>query len=271
MYSTLIALSVDAANSVGLWWTHVLCAYSVVELLFPVPHYFIIVSCMYDYSPFPSVLLRMCHVAVHNTLPFVPLLYCSVVTHIHIFSCIRILIIILLHSDNAYRYRPVPGSSVHFIPLSHAQDVCAQRVSQCANLEFHYFNVTVRRTVPNCSAREMLLMLELQQMDRKNGDSVYLEACISGMNKYHFWNNLACNTVMKGGGREEDLISCRPNEILSPGGSSTSVSDVPTWAYVVFGILSMAVVILLLLLCVVLSVVIWCYRNNNGRANGQGR
>ena len=66
---------------------------------------FFIISCMHDYSSFPSVLLRMCHVTAHNTLHFVPLLYCPIVTHIHIFPCIRILIILRLHSDNAYRYR----------------------------------------------------------------------------------------------------------------------------------------------------------------------
>ena len=61
---------------------------------------------------FLPVLLRMCHVTAHNTLPFVPLLYCSVVTHIHIFPCICILIILLLlHSDNAYRYIGDPATN----------------------------------------------------------------------------------------------------------------------------------------------------------------
>ena len=49
----------------------------------------------------------LAHVSVdcsqHTT---VPLLYCAVVTHIHIFPCIRILIILLLHSevDRVVRY-----------------------------------------------------------------------------------------------------------------------------------------------------------------------
>ena len=101
----------------------------------------------------------------------------------------------------------------------------------------------------DCSAREMMLLLELQQMDRKNNDSVYLVACAAGMNKYLFWNYLACNTVTKGSGREEDLIKCRPNEILSPDSSSTS--DAPTWAYIVLAVLVVAMVTVLLLLGVV--------------------
>ena len=116
-------------------------------------------------------------------------------------------------------------------------------------MEFHYFHVTVRKTVINCSAREMMLLLELQQMDRNNNDSVYLVGCAAGMNKYHFRNYLECSTVTKGGGTEEDLINCRPNEILSPDSSSTS--DVPTWAYVVLALLVVAVVAVLLLLGVV--------------------
>ena len=77
-------------------WLSCYFLYHITSLSFPV--------CMIIHLFLP-VLLLMCHVTAHNTLPFVPLLYCSVVTHIHIFPCIRILIIPLLYSDNAYRYR----------------------------------------------------------------------------------------------------------------------------------------------------------------------
>ena len=92
-----------------------------------------------------------------------------------------------------------------------------------------------------------MLLLELQQMDRKNDSSVV--ACAAGMYNYLFWNYLACSTVTKGGGTEEDLINCRPNEILSPDSSSTS--DAPTWAYIVLAVLVVAMVTVLLLLGVV--------------------
>ena len=78
-------------------WLSCCFLYHITLLSFPV--------CMIIHLFLP-VLLRMCHVTAYNTLPFVPLLYCPIVTHTHIFPCIRILIILLLHLDNAYRYRP---------------------------------------------------------------------------------------------------------------------------------------------------------------------
>ena len=81
-----------------------------VELSFLVPHYFII-SCMHDYSlPFSVLTSRMCHVIVHLIIPFVPLLYCSVVIHMHILPCTLVVIILVLFRtnskspDNTYRY-----------------------------------------------------------------------------------------------------------------------------------------------------------------------
>ena len=76
-------------------WLSCCFLYHITLLSFPV--------CMIIHLFLP-VLLRMCHVTAHNTLPFVPLLYCPIVTHIHIFPCIRILIMLPLHSDSAYRY-----------------------------------------------------------------------------------------------------------------------------------------------------------------------
>ena len=84
-----------------------------VELSFLVPHYFIIISYIYmhDYSlPFSVLASRMCHVIVHLIIPFVPLLYCSVVIHMHILPCTLVVIILVLFRtsskspDNAYRY-----------------------------------------------------------------------------------------------------------------------------------------------------------------------
>ena len=94
-------------KSAQLLWTHVLLAYFVVELFFL---YHITLSfpvCMIIH------LLFRTHVHVSRDCPqhttfmlrccIVPLLYCSVVTHIHIFPCILI-IMILVRSYNAYRY-----------------------------------------------------------------------------------------------------------------------------------------------------------------------
>ena len=83
-------------------WLSCYFLYYITLLSFPV--------CMIIHLFLP-ILLRMHHVTAHNTLPFVLLLYCSVVTHIHIFPCIRIVIILLLHSDNAYHYIGDPASN----------------------------------------------------------------------------------------------------------------------------------------------------------------
>ena len=114
----------------------------------------------------------------------------------------------------------------------------------------------------NCTAREMLLLLELQQTEREDGDSVYLEACIDGMDKYHFWSYLACSTVTEGGGSEVAFIGCKPNEILSPVGSRTTV--VPTWVPVVLTILAVGVIIAVLTTCVTAY---QYYRYRTGRTN----
>lgn len=135
---------------------------------------------------------------------------------------------------------------------------CFQRVSQCASLGFHNFNVKVRNNTANCTAREMLLLLELQQTKYENGDSVYLQACINGTNKYHFWNYLPCSTITERGGREVGFISCKPNEVLSPVGSSTTV--VPNWAIGIMAALGAALVIALVVVLALLAcVVTWRY------------
>ena len=131
-------------------------------------------------------------------------------------------------------------------------------------LEFHYFNVTVHNTSANCNVREMLLLLELQQIDRHNGDTVYLEACSEGMDKHHFWNYLACSTLTKEGGRDKSFIGCKPNEILSPAGSSTTVNVIPTWVTVVLTVLGVFLGTALLTLCVV-AYHYYRYRRTNGQ------
>ena len=131
-------------------------------------------------------------------------------------------------------------------------------------LEFHYFNVTVYGTSANCTAREILLLLELQQIDRHNLDSVYLEACSEGMEKYRFWNYLACSTITKEGGRDKAFIGCKPNEILSPTGSSATVNVIPTWVTVVLTVLGVILGTALLALCVV-AYHYYHYRRTNGQ------
>ena len=144
---------------------------------------------------------------------------------------------------------------------------CFQRVSQCASLGFHNFNVTVCNNAANCTAREMLLLLELQQTKYENGDSVYLQACINGTNKYHFWNYLPCSTITERGGREVGFISCKPNEVLSPVGSSTTV--VPIWAICTMTALGAALVVVLALLACVVTC--QCCRHCTGKTKVHGR
>ena len=112
----------------------------------------------------------------------------------------------------------------------------------------------------------LLLLLELQQTEWENGDLVHLEACIDGMSKYHFWNYLACSTVTEGGGREVAFISCKPNEILPPDDTSTTVF--PTWVTVVLTILAVMVVIAVLATCVTAY---QYYRYRTGRTTAQER
>ena len=91
------------AVCIHTWMTSVVCCTCII--LMCILFSFVITSCtpsfcFYYYFLYAwlfafSVPLRMYHVTAHNTLPFVPLLYCSVVTHIHIFPCIRILIILV--------------------------------------------------------------------------------------------------------------------------------------------------------------------------------
>ena len=77
-----------------------------VELSFLVSHYFIIISCMHDYSlPFSVLASRMCHVIVHLIIPFVPLLYCSVVIHMHILPCTLVVIILVLFRTSSNKSR----------------------------------------------------------------------------------------------------------------------------------------------------------------------
>ena len=76
-----------------------------VELSFLVPHYFII-SCMHAYSlPFSVLASRMCHVLVHLIIPFVPLLYCSVVIHTHILPCTLVVFILVLFRTSSNKSR----------------------------------------------------------------------------------------------------------------------------------------------------------------------
>ena len=123
---------------------------------------------------------------------------------------------------------------------------CFQSMSQCACLWFHYFNVTVRNT-QNCTANVMLLLLELQQAEGKE-DAVYLQPCLNGMNKYNFWNYLACSTVTEGGGRKADFISCKPHAVLFPNVTSPTI---PFWVPIVLTILAVMAVSALLITCVV--------------------
>ena len=85
-------------NTVCMCVVDTLLTYLMVELiLLPVTHYFIIISCMHDYSPFTSVLTTQ--------YLFVPLLYpCSVVVlfRCYILPC-TCLLIIQAQSYNAYR------------------------------------------------------------------------------------------------------------------------------------------------------------------------
>ena len=133
-------------------------------------------------------------------------------------------------------------------------------------LDFHYFNVTVRDHKENCTARMMLLLLELKQADRKDSDSVYLDACIDGMTNYLFWSYLACSTVTEGGGREADFVRCKPDEILSPNVTSPSPLDLPVWVPIVCTVLAVLLVISLL----TVSVVAYQFHRYR-RANAQRR
>ena len=155
---------------------------------------------------------------------------------------------------------------MHCVPPTHIQGVCFLRVSQCAMLDFHYFNVTVRDHKENCTARVMLLLLELKQADRKDRDSVYLDACIDGMTNYLFWSYLACSTITEGGGREADFVQCKPDEILSP--NVTRPSPLPVWVPIVCTVLAVLLVISLLTICV-MAYQFHHYRTR--RANAQRR
>ena len=81
---------------------------------------------------------------------------------------------------------------------------CFKSVSQCANLGFRYFNVTVHSYVAKCTARKILLLLELKELEQEKGDSVHLDVCIGGKRKYSFWSYPVCYTTteLEEGGRE---------------------------------------------------------------------
>ena len=149
---------------------------------------------------------------------------------------------------------------------------CFKSVSQCANLGFRYFNVTVQYSyVPNCTARKILLLLELKKLEREKGDSVHLDACIGGKKKYSFWSYPVCYTTteLEEGGREAVFISCsKANKTLSSFDPSTSatVNNLPTWIPVVVTVLAVLVVIVLLATCAYQY-----YRYKTGRMAGPER
>ena len=108
--------------------------------------------------------------------------------------------------------------------------------------------MTVLNHTQNCTADYvMLLLLELQQVDGK-ADSVYLDACLNGMNTYQFWNYLACSTLTEGGGREAQYMGCKPKEILYP--EDPSSTALPNWVTIVWSMIAVVVTSVLLALCV---------------------
>ena len=75
-----------------------LLTYLMVELLFPVTHYSIIISRMHDYSPplpysYLQQILFCFAVVSFRCCILVPLLYYSVVTHVYILTCTLLVII----------------------------------------------------------------------------------------------------------------------------------------------------------------------------------
>ena len=145
---------------------------------------------------------------------------------------------------------------------------CFKSVSQCANLGFRYFNVTVHSYAAKCTARKILLLLELKKLEQEKDDSVHLDVCIGGKRKYSFWSYPVCYTTteLEEGGREAVFISCsKANETLSSHDPSTSAT-VPIWVPVVVTVLAVLVVIVLLGTCAY-----QCYRCKTGRTAGQER
>lgn len=146
---------------------------------------------------------------------------------------------------------------------------CFKSVLQCANLGFRHFNVTVHSYVPKCTAKKILLLLELKRLEQEKGDSVHLDACIGGKRKYSFWSYPVCYTTteLDEGGREAVFISCsKANKTLSSLVDPSTRADLPTWVPVVVTILAVLVVCVLLATCAY-----QCYRYKTGRAAGQER
>lgn len=148
---------------------------------------------------------------------------------------------------------------------------CFKSVSQCANLGFRYFNVTVHSYVAKCTARKILLLLELKKLEQEKDDSVHLDVCIGGKRKYSFWSYPVCYTTteLEEGGREAVFISCsKANKTPSSIDPSTSATDndLPIWVPVVVTVLAVLVVIVLLGTCAY-----QCYRCKTGRTAGQER